>query len=226
MRDNTVSFYDKESEQYSRKRYEGKTLSYFQFLFKRRRQLFLELISRITDEVSGTDLLEIGCADGVIIKKLLQKLPKTFNSVVGLDVSPKMIEEARKTTQDSRVKYYLRGEEPRLIYGLVIELGVHAQQFENEMVFVNDNLHGNGYFIYSTAGKDSLHARIKLGGKDYVTDYMSYSKYEEIIKKYFSIVFVEPYGFFVPKLWALPRLARFVQPIFEMVFMIRDITIY
>src|SRR4051812_16284243 len=121
---NTVDFYNQESEQYSRKRYEGETETYFQFLFKRRRQLFLGSVSRIASELHNANALEIGCADGVIIKKLLQKLPNSFNTITGIDVSPKMIEEARRTTSDKKARYFLRGEEPQEKYNLVIELGV------------------------------------------------------------------------------------------------------
>lgn len=216
--DNTVDFYNDESEQYSRKRYEGETLTYFQFLFKRRRQLFLSLINRISGELNDSNVLEIGCADGVLVKKLFQKLPDTFKSIIGIDVSPKMLEQARQTTKDSRAKYFLRGQEPEDKYDLVIELGVHAQNFEDEMVYVFRKLETFGYFIYSASGKNSLHVKIKLSDKDYIRDYLGYSEYEKIIKKYFDIVLFEPYGLFIPKLWAFPALAHIVQPTLEKIF--------
>lgn len=216
--DNTLDFYNRESEQYSRKRYEGETLTYFQFLFKRRRQLFLGLIGGIAKSLRNSNALEIGCADGVIVKKLLQKLPESFKSITGIDVSPKMLELARERTLDPRAKYFLRGEEPEETYDLIIELGVHAQNFENEMIFVSERLRILGYFIYSVSGKNSLHVKIKLGGKDYIRDYMDYPEYEKIIKKYFDIISLEPYGLFIPKLWTFPALARIGQPVFESMF--------
>ena len=218
FRENTVDFYDKESGEYSKKRYEGKTLSYFQFLFKRRRQLFLGFIGGISKSLKDSDVLEIGCADGVLIKKLFQKLPNTFRSITGVDVSPKMLDRARETTKDYRAKYFLRGEEPIQKYDLVIELGVHTQSFEEEMFYVAEKLNLGGYFIYSVSGSQSLHAKIKLKGKDYAKDYLSYSGYENIIKKYFDVVAHESYGLFVPKLWAIPTLANLVQPMLEALF--------
>lgn len=216
--DNTVEFYDQESEQYSKKRYEGETLSYFQFLFKRRRQLFLDLISRIKAELANSDVLEIGCADGVLIKKLFQKLPDTFRSIVGIDVSPAMLNQARQTTRDLKASYFLRGEEPEGKFNLVIELGVHPHHFEDEMIFVSEKLESRGYFIYSASGKSSLHVKIKLGKESYTKDYLDYSSYEKIIKKYFDIVFSEPYGLFIPKVWAIPSIARVLQPFLEIIF--------
>src|SRR3989338_6869370 len=100
IRKETVDFYNQESEQYSKKRYEGKTNSYFQFLFKRRRQLFLAFIDSIKTELKDSKALEIGCADGVIVKKLLQKLPDSFKTITGVDVSPKMIQKAKETTDN------------------------------------------------------------------------------------------------------------------------------
>jgi len=40
--ESTINYYNQESSQYSRKRYEGKTESYFQFLFRYRQNLFLK----------------------------------------------------------------------------------------------------------------------------------------------------------------------------------------
>lgn len=211
----TIDFYNEESGQYSKKRYEGQTLSYFQFLFKRRRELFLGLIRQISPQLKNSNILEIGCADGVLIKKLLQKFPDVFQSIVGVDVSPKMLELAKKTTNDPKVKYFFRGEEPEAKYDLVIELGVHVQDFDEEMHFVSDRLNNAGYFIYSAAGKSSLHAKIKLRDKEYARDYLDYSQYENIIKKYFEIIHGQVYGLFIPKLWSIPVLARIVQPIIE-----------
>ena len=216
--DNPVDFYNKESSQYSKKRYEGQTVTYFQFLFKRRRELFLAFVHQIEASFKDSTALEIGCADGVIVKKLLQKSKESFSSVTGIDVSPKMIEEARATTTDPRAHYFLRGEEPNEKYDLVIELGVHTYDFDSEMLYISNLLHSQGYFIYSLSGKDSIHAHLKLKNKSYLKDYMKYTEYDNIITKYFDIELSEPYGLFVPKLWSIPFLARVVQPLVEMLF--------
>jgi SAM-dependent methyltransferase len=213
--DVTVDFYNKESSQYSEKRYNSLTETYFQFLFKRRRQLFLDFVGRISKLLDGAHALEIGCADGVIVKKLLQKFPNSFASITGIDISPKMIEEASRTTEDSRAAYFVRGDEPDTTYEMIIELGVHAHNFEGEMQYISNHLKTSGYLIYSASGKNSLHAKIKLQTAAYRKDYLSYSGYEKIIQKYFSIVATVPYGLFVPKLWAFPRIARVMQPVLE-----------
>ena len=213
--DDTIDFYNKESDQYSKKRYEGDLLTYFQFLFRRRRELFLSLVGSITPKLKGADALEIGCADGVLIKKIFQKFPSTFESVVGIDISEGMLETARASTHDTRASYFLRGNEPQKTFGLVIELGVHAESFEEEMKYVSGKLSPQGYFIYSAAGRNSLHAKIKLKDKKYAGDYLTYSGYEKIMNTYFDIISSEAYGLFVPKLWAFPWLARKLQPVLE-----------
>jgi hypothetical protein len=72
--------------------------------------------------------------------------------------------------------------------------------------------------VYSSAGKNSLHAKIKLTDKKYAEDYLSYPEYEAIISKYFNVVSSEIYGLFIPKLWVFPRLARKIQPTLEIMF--------
>ncbi|MFZ2522097.1 MAG: class I SAM-dependent methyltransferase [Minisyncoccia bacterium] len=216
--ESTIDYYDNQSGQYSQKRYEGKTETYFQFLFKRRRQIFLGFIASLGD-FKDFRLFEIGCADGVLIKKILQKMPNSFSKIVGIDISPKMLEKARATTADSRVSYFLRGEEDFSIkYNLVLEVGVHVSDLLTEVKFVSNKLSVGGYFIYSTAGKNSLHARIKLRDKDYAKEYITYFKCEEILNRYFEIISSQGYGLFIPKLWAVPALARVVQPIAEALF--------
>ena len=168
--------------------------------------------------MKNASVLEIGCADGVLIKSLLERWPNVFGSLIGVDISPMMIEEAIRTTKDSRVKYFLRGVEPGEKNDLVIELGVHSQNFDAEINSVSEKLKESGYFIYCVAGRSSLHARFKLLGVSYVNDYMSYAEYEKIIKKYFDVLSSEPYGLFIPKLWAFPRFAMVVQPILEKLF--------
>ncbi len=213
--EDTINFYDSESSQYTKKRYDGKTESYFQFLFKRRRQILLGFIGSL--KPVDWRLLEIGCADGVLLKKLVQKFPEGFKSLVGIDISPKMIDKAIETTKNPIVTYHLRDEEKdsESKYDLILELGVHVYNLEEEMLFVSKKLPRDRYFIYSAASRNSIHARIKLKDKEYLKDYMSYDGYEKILRKYFRIVSSKPYGLFIPKLWAFPALARIVQPIVD-----------
>ena len=218
MKEETIEFYNKESSQYSEKRYEGITNSYFQFVFKRRLTIFLSFFDVLSRDAKNIKALEIGCADGIVARKLLLVSEDKLDSVVGVDISPDMISQAKQITHNPKITYYMRGEEPAALYNLIFELGVHPYDFEGELKFVSSRLVPEGYFIYSLASRGSLQVKFKLKGAAFVNDYMDYTDYEKIIVKYFNIVSSEPYGLFIPKLWAFPGFARIVQPIIEKIF--------
>ncbi len=211
----TVEFYNKESGNYSDKRYYGPLVTYFQFLFRRRLSICLEFLERITAQRHGLRLLEIGCADGVVLRKIHDHFPGVFERMVGIDIAAEMIVEAQRRNAGRNTSYYVRGEEPSELVDIVLELGVHPFDLKGEIELVALRLKSGGHFIYSLSTRDSLHARIKLKDKDYYGDYCSYVEYENAMEKHFTIVRKIPYGLFIPKLWSIPMLARIFQPILE-----------
>ena len=155
IRKDTVDFYNKESTQYSKKRYEGKTNSYFQFLFKRRRQLFLAFIDSVKGELKDSKALEIGCADGVIVKKLLQKLPDSFKTITGVDVSPKMIEISKNRLKDKATINLdsIESFSPKNKFNYIFSIDSFHHYANQEKAILN------------------LHQTLKKGGKLIISDF-------------------------------------------------------
>ncbi len=208
-------FYDKESVQYSKKRYEGDLLSYTQYIFRRRCTLFIGYMKKIAAQEKPVSVFEIGCADGVIFKNMAPVLGSAVTQMVGVDVSSGMIKEAALQNPDKKMSFFLRGEEPAAKYDVVVELGVHIEKLSDEIAYVKTRLAVGGYFIYSAASPNTLFTKIKMRGKEYVKDYLTYEETEKILAEHFEIIASEPYGFFVPKLWAVPSVGRTLQPFFD-----------
>lgn len=214
-----VEFYDKESEHYSRKRYEGEVLTYTQFFFRRRLDITISFLKKVIMPDKEYKLLEMACADGVVLRKVETIFRNNFTDLVGMDISPEMIKQAQKLSHDSLARYFIREETPNLIFDVILGIGyVSPVIIDEEFSFAKSHLKSGGYYICSLPGKNSLQALIQLKDKDYAKTYISYYEYEKIIKKYFDIVQSKPYGLFVPKLWSVPGIARIFQPVFETLF--------
>jgi 2-polyprenyl-3-methyl-5-hydroxy-6-metoxy-1,4-benzoquinol methylase len=208
-------FYDAESSKYSEKRYEGALLTYTQYLFRTRLKIFLETMRKIVRP--NLSLLEIGCADGVIMGKVDTTFSGMFQKLKGIDISPLMIQVASEHYRDPRFSFVLREQESEENFDVIIELGVHVEKMEEEIKYVVSHLKSGGHFIFSVAGKKSLHARIKIPNAPYVKDYVAYSEADKIIGEKFDIVLTKTYGFFIPKIWKFPSIARIVQPVADSV---------
>ena len=218
-------FYDIESLNYSHKRYESKLQTYHQWVFRYRQDHFLKIISLIQkkflDKKTGMSLFDIGCADGSVLRFMNKKFPGLFSKIVAVDISKGMVKMAKELTRDLVFSYYVRGEELNSKYDIVTELGVHVSDLDKELDYVNKYLDNNGYYIYAVAGKNSIHAHLKLKGKkdsDYYNDYLSYNEIEEKLKQIGEIVYKKPYGLFVPKLWSLKGLSGKLQIFVDYVF--------
>jgi SAM-dependent methyltransferase len=160
----------------------------------------------------------VGCADGVLLKALEERFPNQFSKLVGMDISPKMIEEGVKQNTNPRASFYVKSDLPSETFDIVVELGIHPFNIDEELEYASVHLKPHGYFVYDLVSSQSLFAKLKLKGKYYVKDYKTYSEYDPILKKYFSIVRTHVYGLFVPKLWSVPALARIFQPVFDALF--------
>ena len=216
-----TEFYNKISGSYSEDRYPEIANSYTQFFFKRRLDLLVNAIKQTTLAHGGElSVLEIGCADGVVLRKVYEVFFKKFSYFVGLDISPKMIEVASLKNSDTGIFFKVRNDYHDLRkFNLILEVGVinYTESIEDEMAYAHSVLGVGGYYICSFAGTDSLLNRIKPEDKGY-NNFLSYEEYEEIIQKFFVIERKLPVGFFVPFLWRVPVLARLIQPIAEGIF--------
>lgn len=216
-----TEFYNKISESYSADRYPEVATSYTQFFFKKRLDLLIGAIKQTAlAQSSGLSVLEIGCANGVVLRKIHEVFKRNFSYFVGLDISPKMIEVASRENVDTNMIFKVRNEYNGLKeFDLIIEVGVinYTDSVEEEMSYAHSVLKDGGYYICSFAGTDSVLNKIKPGDKGY-NNFLSYIEYEQTMRKFFRIEKKIPVGFFVPLLWRFPAIARLKQPIVENFF--------
>jgi SAM-dependent methyltransferase len=226
---NAMSFYDDESAIYSEKRYADKAGTYVQYFFNCRLAIVLKAIAaRVSDKKifpgTGLTLIDIGCADGVMTRKIAESFPTAFSKLVGADISMPMIDKARSLTRDPRISFFIKDsaygtDEPHEKFDIALGLGyLTSAIFVQETDFVRKHLVPGGLYICSFAAKGSLRARLKLKGQPYLKDYLSYAGYRSMLAKRFEIVNEIPYGLFIPKLWAMPSLGRALQPVIDAVF--------
>lgn len=221
----TAQFYSTESAQYSRKRYEGPLISYSQYIFRTRLNIVENILVNLLPDLvrKGQVLLfDIGCADGSVIRRLDEVTGKNITSIDAIDIAPGMIDQAQKQTHDSRFKFYLRGNEDHSKkYSIVSELGVYVANLDTELKYVSTKLSPNGYFILGIALKNSIEARIRRKRESNVDHLFTYPVYKQILEaahnNNFEIVSKEPYGLFIPKLWAFPGIALPVQKMIDSV---------
>lgn len=211
-----VDFYNKESRLYSEKRYLGPTDNFIKYFFRRRLSILLEFVKReASGHQRGLSLLDIGCADGFVMREICDKNFRWAEKFTGIDTSPQMVERAvAKYGADKRFSFFVRGEEPREKYDIVVEIGVPLSDWREEFRYVLSKLKDDGVYIFSTPGsKNSLYSRIK---KDFhVENPMSFKEFDSLVSEFFEVKRVKNYAFFVPFLWRFPRIARIKQPFFE-----------
>lgn len=220
MRKDT-EFYNKISHRYSADRYPVVVWSYTQFFFKRRLSFVVDSIGRLIKETDkDLSVLEIGCADGVVLRKIYEIFSPHFFYFLGIDISPKMIEVASRENSGTGIIFKTRGEyRDTRQYDLIVEVGVinYVASLENEIAYVHGVLKGSGYYICSVAGTNSLWNKIETADKGF-SNFCSYEEYEQILQNFFLIEKKIPVGFFMPLLWRAPAVARIVQPIIEIIF--------
>lgn len=212
-----TEFYNEISATYSRDRYPVKARSYGQFFFKRRLAKALEVLQeKISDTERQYSLLEVGCADGIVIRTIYDRFAAHFSLLHGVDVSPKMIEAAKDNHAQTPITFAMRdsGEE-KTSYDLVVEIGVInytdvAEEIERAYAATKDN----GYYIASYAATDSLWHALKPGNKGF-NNLLPYSAFEALARKYFTIEKAIPIGFFIPFLWKFSALAAPIQAVIE-----------
>ena len=211
-------YYDQESSRYSQKRYPAKAINYVQSFYLRRLRFTLDWIAR-EKQGSGMSLIEIGCADGVVINKLYDVFQDRFSDVSAVDISSGMIEAARAHAKDRRITFSLRSEHSyKERYDAIIEIGVinYADAAE-ELAFARSKMNEHSIYICSIAGTNSLwHKKSMRKGEDVgFNDFRSYAEYEQNIRQHFTIANVMPVGLFIPYIWHMPAVARIVQSVLE-----------
>ena len=93
--------------------------------------------------------LDIGCGTGEFTKKL----SSLFSKVIGIDVSPKMIDEAKKRNNPSNVDFinvdvetYLKTTEEK--YDLIISIATfHHLEYASVLNHIYDKLQSNGMLV-------------------------------------------------------------------------------
>jgi predicted TPR repeat methyltransferase len=208
-------FYNQESTRYSEKRYPRVAKTYTQFFFKRRLVLTKAFLNQVLSKAKNPlELVEVGCADGVVVREIEQEFPGKFKKLIGIDIAAEMIEEARKKNTSARTQFFTRDTYIGTSADIVVETGViNYANFDDEMAFAAQQLISGGYYIFSIAGTGSLLNRLKPEGD--FNDFRSYAEYDRIVRKDFDVVSVRGCGFFVPFLWRVPALARPVQAIID-----------
>ncbi|MBX4197916.1 class I SAM-dependent methyltransferase [Candidatus Parcubacteria bacterium] len=207
-----TNFFNKESLIYSEKRYPAIAKSYTQFFFKERLRLTLSILKRITIEKKDLSLLEIGCADGVVLKEIQATLPGTFSSSIGIDISPEMIRTAEEKYGSTGIVF-----KDRAIYSdttrkdCIIEIGViNYASLNEELDYIFSHLDNNGIAIISLAGTGSLWDRRRKTAAGFKT-FLSYQEYEKAITQKFTIVQSLPVGLPIPLIWKAPFVGRIIE---------------
>jgi predicted TPR repeat methyltransferase len=212
-----TEFYNKASDSYSADRYPAVACSYTQFFFKKRLDVVIDSIQQCTKKNDkNLSVLEIGCADGILIRKVSEMFRNNFSVFLGVDISRKMIEAAVRKDSDTNILFKTREEyHDTEQFDLILEVGViNYASARDEIMYAHGALKNSGYYMCSVAGTDSLWNKIKPGNKGF-SNFLPYREYEKIIQEFFSIEKKIPVGFFIPLVWRAPLIARIVQPIAE-----------
>lgn len=212
-----IDFYNKESEHYSQKRYPNVAVTYVQFFFKRRLDRVLRELARVSEGKKNLSLLEVGCADGVVLRAVADAFPGVFSELVGVDTSPEMIKQAHAQSTGA-AQFFVRGEGAlRGKFDVILEIGVaNYADIDEELAHATRLLKGDGVYVLSLAGSDSLNARAGKGVG--YNNFFSYRAYEQKIEQLFFIEKSIPCGFFIPFIWRIPFVARMVQTMGEKIF--------
>jgi 2-polyprenyl-3-methyl-5-hydroxy-6-metoxy-1,4-benzoquinol methylase len=210
------NFYNKESKKYSSKRYPEESSNYIHFFFKKRLKKVLDFLNFFSSDKFDLDILEIGCADGIVLRNILKKNGNSFSEIVGIDNAEEMIKEAKKIS-NSKINFFVRGQEVFKKFDVILEVGViNYTDVDNEIKYVKERLKNKGIYILSIAGKGSINGFFGkgVGYKNFLT----YYDYEEKIKKYFKIKKIIPVGIFMPLIWKNKKFGNFIQNILEKIF--------
>ena len=211
-----TNYYNKEGAVYSQKRYPELSTDYVHFFFKKRRTILMRILRDIlVTHPQMTTFLEVGCADGVIIRDIKNYFPQ-LTQLTGVDISPSMIAEAIRQSPRG-IDFYVREHDSYGTFDVVVEVGVvNLTDMETEFAFARNNMRPDGYYICSLSSKTSLRSRLKVKSADF-SHHLLFEEYERAVLAHFTILKEESYGLFIPFIWKIPFLGRLLQPLAEVV---------
>ena len=217
-------FYNKESAIYSAKRYPERATDYTHFFFKKRLSMAESLLRQAFQGKKGLRLLEIGCADGIVMREIGNDIPGMFSDMTGIDTAEDMIaaaissEKRSHTEPGTKRSYYIRGKEPAGgSFDAIVEIGVaNYTDLDEELGYISEHLKDNGICVLSIAGKWSVNGR--MSREEGYRHFSSYGEYENKIVRSFIIEMVIPVGLRLPFIWRIPMLARKLQPFIESIW--------
>lgn len=217
-----TSFYDKESENYSGKRYLTIQDSYNKFFFQKRLSILIDNIEKYIKNNKELTIIEDGCADGFVIKSLIERFNNIFSKSIGIDISSGMVDKAKKIESNSKIDFFVKNDLSLDIKANVfLAIGfVSPSIFKDEFDFIKSHTKDDSLIIISLVSNNSLFAKFKFGNKEVHNDYWNFPRYKKFLEERFEILDSIPYGLFIPKLWAFPKMARILQPILEKTFSI------
>jgi SAM-dependent methyltransferase len=214
-----TNYYNQESTSYSRKRYPERETDYVQFFFKRRLQIVLGMLGNFLEKRDArVALLEVGIADGVVLRSVYDAFGPRLARVEGNDIAPEMVAAAKAINGNRPISYAVReGSALPAGFDIVLEVGVlNYAPWQEDIKAAYDALRPGGIYICSIAGRGSLRMRLK-GGEETFTHFLDYKEYEDAMAEGFAIEERRPCGFFVPLIWRVPALALTVQPAVEFI---------
>jgi SAM-dependent methyltransferase len=212
-----TAFYNEASRTYSQERYPQRPRSYRQFFFTRRLSALIgELTALLAHSEESLALLDVGSADGVVLRAMYDTFSTRFTRLEGNDLSPAMVTAAQALHAGTPLTFSVRTEEAEQgAYDIVVETGViNYTDPATEVAYAAHAVKDRGYYIASYAGKGSFWDVFKRGDKGY-QNILPYGKFEAILRTRFTIVRAVPVGYFVPLLWRVPAIAAPVQQVIE-----------
>lgn len=214
----SVEYYNQESNKYSQKRYPEAINDYLPYFFNKRFEIAKRFIKKVMK--NGDILLEIGCADGVILTKIYRAFEgRFFKKLIGIDNAPFMIEAAKRKTDLKEIEFCIRDQwNPDEKTDIVLEIGVfNFTKLSDEITFASSNLKENGFYICSVAGKKSLRNSFKNEGARFF-NFLTFAEYEKEFSKKFDILESQRFGLYLPLVWKNKNIGRIIQPILDKIF--------
>jgi 2-polyprenyl-3-methyl-5-hydroxy-6-metoxy-1,4-benzoquinol methylase len=211
-----TEFYNKESQIYSDKRYPKVPQSYVQFFFTERLKYLVRAMQKNIKDKSNLSLLEIGCADGIVLNEVQNKYSQVFSKLVGIDISPGMIKAAQEKYKDSRMVFVERKDyADSSLHDVILEIGViNYTLLSEELSYIAAHIKPDGIAIISLAGTGSLWDKRRKDETGFRT-FSSYAYYEKTIREKFEIIDSISVGLPIPLLWRVPFAARLGESVAE-----------
>ncbi len=134
---------------------------YFEPIYRK----LLEIIKKEVRMSDGARVLDVACGTGEIVVRLAKKYPAS--SIVGMDIAPKMLEEAKKKTKGVPAASFVQGNAERLPFDnasfdlvLMSEAFHHFWEPQQSLAEIYRVLKKGGVFILADPGADTLPQKI------------------------------------------------------------------